>query len=67
MTGEKTTLNQVLKWIVLVFVYGYGFTGLVNIYKARHTNEHFKGIYKPHYLFAQIFFYVFAMFTMTMA
>lgn len=32
--------NFVLKWTVAFFVYSYGFSGLVNVYKGRHK-KHF--------------------------
>ena len=64
-TGQKMPLGVSLKFTVMYFIYLYGLSGLVNIYKGRHL-DHFKQLFKPHYFAAQVFFYFFTFFTMTM-
>jgi hypothetical protein len=61
----KMILNDVLKRVVVVSVYAYGFSGLYQIYNNRHK-PHFKAVYVPQYFVAQIFFYFFNLYTMTM-
>lgn len=61
----KTQMNKGLASTVILVIYAYGLSGLVNIYKGRHL-EHFKAIYKPQFFVAQIFFYFFNVYTWTM-
>ena len=61
----KTQLNQGVTYIIILVIYAYGLSGLVNIYYGRHL-AHFKAIYKPQFFVAQMFFYFFNVYTWTM-
>jgi hypothetical protein len=63
--GWKIPLNYTVKYSVIYVIYGYGLSGLVNIYQCRHK-EHFKAIYQRKYFVAQIIFYFVPVITMTM-
>jgi hypothetical protein len=60
-----TRLNKGLANAVILVIYAYGLSGLMNIYYARHK-QHFIDIYRPHYFVAQVFFYFFNVYTFTM-
>ena len=64
--GWEVPLNDfVLKYGIISVIYAYALSGLVNIYHCRHK-EHFKAIYQAKFFVAQIFFYFFTVYTITM-